>query len=61
VGSANPCGLFAALVRRQQWHFVTDSDEDVAQARLKAYLYGPAARARRHPRRQISPRATIVR
>src|SRR5262249_27452931 len=45
VGSANPCGLFAALVRRQQWHFVTDSDEDVAQTRLKAYLYGPAARA----------------
>src|SRR5439155_9077809 len=38
VGSANPCGLFAALVRRQHWHFVTDSDEDVAQARLKTYL-----------------------
>src|SRR5215470_3049813 len=45
MGSANPCGLFAALVRRQQWHFVTDSDEDVAQARLKAYLYGLTARA----------------
>jgi len=24
---------------------VTDSDEDVAQVRLKTYLYGPAARA----------------
>jgi hypothetical protein len=45
VGSANPCGLFAALVRRQHWHFVTDSDEDAAHARLKAYLYGAAPRA----------------
>jgi hypothetical protein len=58
VGSANPCGLFAALVRRQQWHFVTDSDEDVAQARLKTYLYGPAARAAPP---DLSPDATIVR
>jgi hypothetical protein len=62
VGSANPCGLFAALVRRQQWHFVTDSDEDVAQARLKAYLYGPAARAAPPPAPpELSPDATIVR
>jgi hypothetical protein len=45
VGSQNPCGLFAALVQRQHWHFVTDSDEEVAQARLKTYLYGPVARA----------------
>jgi hypothetical protein len=64
VGSANPCGLFAALVRRQQWHFVTDSDEDVAQARLKAYLYGPGARAAPPPTTAppaLSPDATIVR
>ena len=64
VGSANPCGLFAALVRRQQWHFVTDSDEDVAQGRLKAYLYGPAARAAPPPTTappELSPDATIVR
>jgi hypothetical protein len=40
VGASNPCGLFAALVRRQCWHFVTDSDEDAAHQRLKAYLYG---------------------
>ena len=45
VGSQNPCGLFAALVQRQHWHFVIDSDEDVAQVRLKTYLYGAAARA----------------
>jgi hypothetical protein len=45
VGSTNPCGLFATLLRRQCWHFVTDSDEDAAQARLKHYLYGLSARA----------------
>jgi hypothetical protein len=64
VGSANPCGLFAALVRRQQWHFVTDSDEDVAQARLKTYLYGPAVRAAPPPTTAppaLSPDATIMR
>src|SRR5215510_13213535 len=64
VGSANPCGLFAALVRRQQWHFVTDSDEDVAQARLKANFYGPASRAAPPPTAAppaLSPDATIVR
>jgi hypothetical protein len=64
VGSANPCGLFAALVRRQQWHFVTDSDEDVAQARLKAYLYGLVARAAPPPAvapPELSPDAAIVR
>src|SRR5262249_3384470 len=64
VGSANPCGLFAALVRRQQWHFVTDSDEDVAQARLKAHLYGPTARAAPPPAASLpalSSDAAIVR
>src|SRR5215475_10980077 len=64
VGSANPCGLFAALVRRQHWHFVTDSDEDVAQTRLKTYLYGPTARAAPPPAAvppALSPDAAIVR
>jgi hypothetical protein len=64
VGSQNPCGLFAALVQRQHWHFVTDSDEDVAQARLKTYLYGPAARAAPPPAiapPELSPDAAIVR
>jgi len=39
IGSTNPCGLFAALVRRQLWHYVTDSDEDAASARLKQHWY----------------------
>src|SRR5215471_9680778 len=64
VGSQNPCGLFAALVQRQQWHFVTDNDEDVAQVRLKAYLYGPTARAAPPPTAvppELSQDAAIVR
>jgi hypothetical protein len=64
VGSQNPCGLFAVLVQRQHWHFVTDSDEDVAQVRLKTYLYGSAARAAPPPAAAppaLSPDAAIVR
>ncbi len=38
IGSRNPCGLFAELVRRGLWHFVTQSDEDAAARRLKAFL-----------------------
>lgn len=40
VGSQNPCGLFATLLGRQCWDFITDADDDAAQARLKAYDYG---------------------
>jgi hypothetical protein len=64
VGSQNPCGLFATLVQRQQWHFVTDSDEDAAQARLKQYLYGAPVRAAPPPALmppELSPDAAIVR
>src|SRR5262245_19419113 len=52
VGSANPCGLFAALVRRQCWHFVTDSDEDAAHLRFKAHLYGANHPTRGSPQPQ---------
>jgi Toprim domain-containing protein len=57
VGSANPCGLFAALVRRQCWHFVTDSDEDVAHQRFKAHLYGanPPTRGSPQPQGLVQP------
>jgi len=67
VGSANPCGLFAALVRRQCWHFVTDSDEDAAHQRLKAHLYGANHQTRGSPQPQnlaqpdLSKDAAIVR
>jgi hypothetical protein len=52
------------LVHRQHWHFATDSDEEIAQARLKTYLYGPAARAAPPPTAappELSPDAAIVR
>jgi len=64
VGSQNPCGLFAALVQRQLWHFVTDRDEDAAQARLKQYLYGTPVRAAPPPivaPPELSRDAAIVR
>jgi hypothetical protein len=51
-------------VQRQQWHFVTDSDEDAAQARLKQYLYGAPVRAAPPPAPappELSRDATIVR
>jgi hypothetical protein len=56
--------LGLGLLRRQCWHFVTDSDEDVAQTRLKQYLYGTPTRATPPlpaacP--ELSPDAAIVR
>src|SRR5262249_53283694 len=50
--SSNPCGLFAALIRRQLWHYVTDSDEDAAATRLKQHLYGQSPPPRPAP---VSP------
>jgi len=49
IGSTNPCGLFAALMRHQHWHYVTESDEDAASARLKQYFYGSDPRGRPAP------------
>jgi len=49
VGSHNPCGLFAELIRRQCWHFVTESDEDAAYKRLKLHLYGHSDQKRPPP------------
>ncbi|MBV8431992.1 MAG: hypothetical protein JO244_12550, partial [Solirubrobacterales bacterium] len=41
VGEENPCGLFVHLVREQLWRYLTQSDEDAANARIKEHLYGP--------------------
>src|SRR4029434_8934422 len=65
-GSSNPCGLFAELIRRQRWDFVTDSDEDAGYRRLTHHLYGPdsprAAPAPGSPSPPgLSKDATIVR
>jgi hypothetical protein len=40
VGTTNPCGLFAQLVRRRLWHFLTQEDEEAARKRLKEHVYG---------------------
>ena len=36
----NAPGLFAELVRRRLWHFVTQDNEDQAQTRLRKHFYG---------------------
>jgi hypothetical protein len=40
VGSSNPSGLFSRLVRSKLWHYLTQDDEDAANRRLKAFLFG---------------------
>ena len=49
VGSTNPCGLLAQLIRRRLWHFVTQDDEEAARTRLQAYLFQPPAIPPRAP------------
>ncbi len=36
IGTRNPCGLFATLVRRKLWHYATLDDEDAARRRLQS-------------------------
>lgn len=48
IGSINPPGLFARLVRNGWWHFATLSDEDAARARLKKLLFGTREAERRN-------------
>ena len=40
IGTRNPCGLFVRLVRGKLWHYLTQDDEDAANARLKKHLFG---------------------
>jgi hypothetical protein len=40
VGTVNPGGLFARLVRRGLWHFATLDDEDTARRKLREHLHG---------------------
>jgi hypothetical protein len=65
IGTTNPCGLFVRLVRGRLWSFLTQDDEDAANARLKRHLHGaprppsgaPPAPA---PRPVVSPDARVV-
>ncbi len=38
VGNRNPCGLFAQTVRQGLWRFSTESDEERARRRLRAWM-----------------------
>jgi hypothetical protein len=40
VGTVNPGGLFASLVRAGRWGYATLGDEDAARRRLRAHLRG---------------------
>jgi hypothetical protein len=42
----NPPGLFAELIRRRLWHFVTQDDEDRARERLREHFYGGKGQGR---------------
>src|SRR5439155_4334580 len=66
VGAQNPCGLFAELLRRGRWHFITESDEAVAHQHLKAHLYGRSTQGQWLPQPpalqpELSKDAAIVR
>lgn len=54
-GTVNPCGLFVQLVRGRLWDHVTNSDEDAAQQRLKAYLYGVRRKRKETPAPRLKP------
>lgn len=60
----NPPGLFAELVRRRLWHFVTQDDEDRAHTRLREHFYGgrkaPGEHGRQRPASQLSKDALFV-
>jgi hypothetical protein len=62
VGTTNPAGLFAQVVRRGLWKYLTQADEDRAGARLKAWERGPcpAPRARAVSRPVLSEDARTV-
>ena len=40
IGSKNPCGLFAWLVRHRKWEFITEGDDEAAHRRIKVHLFG---------------------
>jgi hypothetical protein len=60
----NAPGLFAELVRRRLWHFITQDDEDRAHRRLREYFYGTTREGRpealRPPRVALSRDALFV-
>ncbi|RUL84591.1 hypothetical protein [Tautonia sociabilis] len=71
IGTRNPCGLFVRLVKGKLYHYLTQDDEDAANARIKRHFYGdprkqgpklfpPAVPERTEPR-TLSEDALVVR
>jgi hypothetical protein len=52
MGTANPCGLFAKLVRCGKLHYATEGDEQEASGRLRRHLYGTPPPGRSAPAEQ---------
>lgn len=59
IGSVNPPGLFAWLLRKRRWDYVTDGDEDAANRRLKEHLYGASYQRRSEPPPRRDPEAGL--
>jgi hypothetical protein len=55
VGSVNPPGLFVRIIRSKLYPFITQDDEDAANARIKRHLYGkpPSERVEGGPSRPM--------
>lgn len=54
LGTANPGGFFATLVRRGLWHVISQRDEDAARRRLSPNIAGAHARVHSKPCRADS-------
>jgi hypothetical protein len=66
VGKTNPGGLFAALLRRGAWAYITQGEEDAARRKLRAHLWGlpqtiPGSGSKVRPRVELSVDARTVR
>lgn len=46
IGTRNPCGLFATIVRKSLWAFITQDDEEAARRALKRIESGSVVTAR---------------
>jgi hypothetical protein len=55
IGTKNPCGLFARLVRGGLLHFVTYDDEVAASVRMRRHLYGGIPESMPTPRVGVAP------
>lgn len=54
LGTANPGGFFATLVRRGLWHVISQRDEDAARRHLSPNVAGPHTRMHSKPCRADS-------